>query len=242
MIEIIPAIDLIDGRLVRLSQGAYDNCTIYRQDPVEAALAFEQIGVKRLHVVDLDGAKASEPMNLGVLERIASRTAMCIEFGGGVKSEQAVRNVLDSGAQYVICGSIAALQPQTFVSWLTDFTAQRLILGADCRDGMIAVDGWSRQADVSVQQLIGQFVDHGLQQVICTDISRDGMLQGPSLDLYGELMAAFPQVRLIASGGVGSMEDIKRLDDRGVPAVVVGKAIYEGRITLKELEQWLQNE
>ncbi len=241
-ITIIPATDLIDGHCVRLTQGDYARQTIYYRDPLEAALRFEGAGIRRLHLVDLDGAKASEPCNLRTLERIATRTSLEIQYGGGIKSREALHSVFDAGARRAICGSIAVSRPELFAAWLAEFGPERLILGADIRDGRIAVKGWLETSPTTADALIRQFLPHGLEQVICTDISRDGMLCGPSAEFYADLQRQFPTVEITVSGGISSLDDIRRLDQQQLRSVIVGKALYEGRITLQELEQCLPNE
>lgn len=240
MIEIIPAIDVIDGQCVRLSQGDYDRRSTYYKDPLEVALRYEECGVRRLHLVDLDGAKQSMPANLAVLERIASHTGLEIQYGGGIKSREALEEVFSSGAGRAICGSIAVRSPELFAGWLGEFGPGRVILGADTKDGKIAINGWLEAATMGVEELIGQFLPAGLAQVICTDISRDGMLTGPSTPLYVRLQAEFPEVDITVSGGISSMDDIIALDKAGLRSVIVGKAIYEGNITFKMLKECLQ--
>lgn len=241
MIEIIPAIDIIGGECVRLTQGDYAQKTSYYKDPAAVAQSYEQIGIRRLHVVDLDGAKQSRPANLAVLERIATRTSLDIQWGGGVKSTEALQSVFDSGANRAICGSIAVTAPELFCDWLKRFGAAHIILGADIRNGYIATHGWLRESQISANELIERFAAQGLQQAICTDISKDGMLEGPSFALYEQLQASFPAIDITISGGISSLDDIVRLNDMGLRSVIVGKAIYEGRITLKQLEVCLQN-
>lgn len=242
MIEIIPAIDIIDGRPVRLSQGDYSRRTDYDLSVEDVARAYRDAGIRRLHIVDLDGAKASEPVNLAVLERVVAATALDVEFGGGVKSEQSLRSVLSAGARWVICGSAAVTAPDEFRRWMAQFGPEHVILGADVRNGKVATHGWLQEVAIGAAELIESFVSDGLGQVICTDISRDGMLQGPSTQMYVELQERFPQVDIIVSGGVGSVHDIAALDRAGLRAVITGKAIYEGKITLKELSRWLPRE
>lgn len=239
-ITVIPATDLIDGQCVRLTQGDYARRTTYFRDPLEAALRFEETGLRRLHLVDLDGAKASAPRNLRVLERIASHTSLEVQFGGGIKSAEALRSVFDAGARRAICGSVAVRQPELFAAWLAEFGPERLILGADLRDGKVAIQGWLEAADLTAETLIGRFAAAGLTQVICTDISRDGMLCGPAAELYADLQGRFPAVEITVSGGISSMDDLRELDGRGLRSVVVGKALYEGRITLDELRRELE--
>lgn len=231
---------MIEGRCVRLTQGDYGQKKVYDVSVVEMARSYEAAGIRRLHMVDLDGAKASRPVNLHVLEQVASCTSLDIEYGGGIKSGQALRDVFAAGAGRAICGSVAVCQPEMFTLWLSEFGPERMILGADIKDGKVATHGWLRESEQGVDGLIGMFAGAGLSQVICTDISRDGMLQGPSFELYTDLQARYPDVDIIVSGGVSCMEDIERLSQAGLRAVIAGKAIYEGRITLKMLEQWSQ--
>lgn len=241
MIEIIPAIDLIDGRCVRLVQGDYGKSKVYDTDPLDAARRFEDAGIRRLHVVDLDGAKASEPRNLHVLERLSAHTGLSIEYGGGIKSRQSLQNVFAAGAERAIGGSIAIWQPEEFASWIDEFGGGKIVLGTDIRNGVVAVQGWLEDTGTTAEELIRTFVPHGIAHVICTDISRDGMLCGPAEDLYAGLQAKFPAIEITVSGGISSIDDIKQLNNIGLCSVIVGKALYEGRITLKEIELCLQN-
>ncbi len=241
MIEIIPAIDIIGGECVRLTQGDYGRKTTYFKDPAEVAARYESIGLRRIHLVDLDGAKASAPANLKVLERVAARTGLDIQWGGGIKSADSLRAVLESGANRAICGSVAVTDPEAFAEWLAGFGPDHVILGADVRDGKVATHGWLRESELGVEELIDRFAPCGLNQVICTDISKDGMLQGPSFGMYGRLQTRYSVINITVSGGVGSLDDILKLNDMGLRSVIVGKAIYEGRITLKELETCLRN-
>lgn len=238
MIEIIPAIDIIDGKLVRLTKGDYDCKTEYSQDPLDVARHFEDIGIRRLHVVDLDGAKGGHIVNYKVLEQIAGGTHLVVDFGGGIKSDDDVRIAFESGAQMITGGSIAVKYPQMFLSWLERYGADRLILGADIKDGCIAVQGWLESSDARWQTFLQSYVQRGVRKVISTDISRDGMLSGPSIELYKDMLQEFPELYVIASGGVSCMDDVHQLEAAGVPAVIMGKAIYEGRITYQELEQY----
>ena len=237
MIEIIPAIDIIGGECVRLSQGDYDRKTSYFKDPLEVAVRFRDAGIRRLHLVDLDGAKAAAPKNLAVLEKVAARTGMDIQYGGGIKSADALKAVFDSGANRAICGSVAVTKPDDFRQWLAKFGAGKIILGADVKNGFVATHGWLESSEVSARSLIEQFEGDGLRQVICTDISKDGMLQGPTFELYEELQGQFPEIDITVSGGISSIDDIIKLDGMGLRSVIVGKAFYEGRITLKQLEE-----
>jgi phosphoribosylformimino-5-aminoimidazole carboxamide ribotide isomerase len=235
MIEIIPAIDIIDGKLVRLSQGDYDLMKVYSNEPLDMAKTFEQAGIRRLHVVDLDGARASHIVNYKTLEAIATQTSLTVDFGGGLKSADDVRIAFESGAGMVTIGSTAVRQPALFLEWLEQYGADKIILGADIKEGKIAVSGWTESSDARWQAFIQSFVHRGVTQVISTDISRDGMLAGPSTELYKDMMKEFPGLKVIASGGVSCMSDVRQLEEAGVPAVILGKAIYEGRITLAEL-------
>ena len=237
MIEIIPAIDMIGGACVRLTQGDYDRQTTYYKDPLEVALRYEACGVRRLHLVDLDGAKASNPVNLPVLERIASHTKLSVQYGGGIKSAEALQRVLESGAARAICGSIAVQRPDEFRAWIERFGATKLILGADTRDGRVAINGWTESSSMGVDALIESFATAGLCQVICTDIAKDGMLSGPSIPLYEALQTRFPGIDITVSGGISSWSDIEELDRQGLRSVIVGKAIYEGRIGFDDLSR-----
>lgn len=239
--ELIPAIDLIDGRCVRLTQGDYAQTKIYDEDPVEVARRYADCGIRRLHIVDLDGAKAKAPCNLRVLERVATATSLDIEWGGGIKDTDALRSALNAGASRIICGSIAVDDAPLFAQWLQEYGAERMILGADVRNGKVATHGWLKDGGVGVEELVEKFLPDGLSQIICTDISCDGMLQGPNFPLYTELQQRFPTVDVTLSGGISSMNDIDRAYEEGIRAVIIGKAIYEGRITLKDLERWLLN-
>ncbi|MGL5317828.1 MAG: 1-(5-phosphoribosyl)-5-[(5-phosphoribosylamino)methylideneamino]imidazole-4-carboxamide isomerase [Bacteroidales bacterium] len=233
-IKIIPAIDLIEGKCVRLTQGDYLKKTVYQKDPVDMAKYFSDLGIRRLHLVDLDGAKANEPKNLRVLERIATSTMLEIEFGGGIKSTDALNSVFSAGASYAIGGSIAVKNSELFISWLEQFK-NKIILGADIKDNKIAINGWMDATDATINELIQKFIPHGLKQVICTEISRDGMLEGPDFELYKILQIEFPKVDIIVSGGVSSNKDIETLEALDMRAVIVGKAIYENKVDLKAL-------
>ena len=241
MVEIIPAIDIIEGRCVRLSQGDYDQRKVYDSSPIDMAKRYADCGVKRIHVVDLDGAKSSSPKNLKTLERMAVGAAVEIEWGGGLKSEEALRAIFDYGATYAIVGSVAAQRRELFAEWLQMFGGERMILGADVRNGKVSVNGWLEDLALSIEELIDGFLPSGLNQVICTDINKDGMLKGPSFELYTDLQSRYEQVDFTVSGGIASMADIERAEELNLRRVIVGKAIYENRITLKEIEQWLLN-
>ena len=241
MIEIIPAIDIIEGRCVRLSQGDYARTKVYDSSPVDMAKRYADCGVKRIHVVDLDGAKSSSPRNLKTLEKMAVGTSVEIEWGGGIKSEESLRALFDYGATYAIVGSVAARTPELFAEWLRVFGGQKMVLGADVREGKVSVNGWQEDLGVTIEQLVDGFLPYGLSQVICTDISKDGMLEGPSFDLYTDLQSRYEGVDFTVSGGISSMADIERLNELRLRRVIVGKAIYENRITLKDIERWLLN-
>lgn len=238
MIDIIPAIDIIDGQLVRLKQGDYNEKTVYSQNPLEIAKKFEDVGIKRLHVVDLDGAKAKHIVNYKTLETLATKTNLVIDFGGGIKSDEDVKIAFDSGASYITGGSIAVNRPQLFLSWLEKYGSDKIILGADLKDGRIATTGWTESSDAKWQSFIQSYVSRGVRRVISTDISKDGMMVGPNIMLYSDMMEQFPELHVTASGGVSCISDIKQLDEAGVPAVIVGKAIYEGHITLNDLIEY----
>lgn len=240
MIEIIPAIDVIDGKCVRLSQGDYDQKKVYNENPAEVAKMFEDAGVRRLHLVDLDGAKAQHIVNYKVLESITSKTNLVVDFGGGLKSDDDLRIAFECGASMVTGGSIAVKNPDVFLSWIEKFGAEKIILGADVKDEKIAVGGWIETTDLSLIPFIKKFKDKGVDKVICTDISKDGMLQGASNELYKKVLDNFPDLYLVASGGVSCMDDIRALDEANVPAVITGKAIYEGKIKLTEIASFLQ--
>lgn len=236
-IELIPAIDIIEGKCVRLSQGDYAQKKVYNENPLEVAKEFENHGIARLHVVDLDGAKAQHIVNYKILENIAAHTNLTIDFGGGLKTDDDLRIAFESGAAMITGGSIAVKKPAVFTSWVEKFGGEKIILGADVKDKKIAVTGWLEDTDTELLPFVGDYKQKGISKVICTDIAKDGMLQGPSTELYKELLAAYPDLYLIASGGVSKMEDIEKLDEANVPAVIFGKAIYEGKITMKELEK-----
>jgi len=234
MIELIPAIDIIGGQCVRLTKGDYDQKTVYGE-PLDMALEFERIGFQRLHVVDLDGAKSKHIVNEEVLRRITTETQLVVDFGGGIKTDEDLKKAFAAGAKMVTVGSIAVTQPQLFMQWLEKYGADRMILGADVRHGKISINGWKEDSSEDLLPFLRKYIDAGVKNVLCTEISKDGTLAGPAIDLYKEVMEAYPELHLIASGGVSSKEDIKALDAAGIPAVVFGKAIYEGRIDLREL-------
>lgn len=234
--ELIPAIDIIDGQCVRLTKGDYAQKTVYRNHPWEVAKEFETYGFKRLHVVDLDGAKAKHIVNSEVLQKITTETSLTVDFGGGIKTDEDIEKAFASGAQMVTVGSIAVTNPELFLSWIKKYGNDRMILGADVRNGKISINGWKEDSSEDLLPFLRKYVDAGVTNVLCTEISKDGTLQGPAIDLYKRIMQEYPNLHLIASGGVSSIDDIKALEAAGIPAVVFGKAIYEGRINLKELE------
>jgi len=233
--RLIPAIDIIDGRCVRLTKGDYATQKVYAEDPVEIARRVEALGYRRLHVVDLDGARSKHVVNLDILRRITRETSLVVDFGGGVKTEEDMRKVLEAGAHMVTVGSIAVTAPAMVKQWLQTFGAERIVLGADVKNGLISINGWKEESTQELLPFLDSYMRQGIRHVLCTDISKDGMLQGPATPLYQTIMQAHPDCQLIASGGVSSIEDIRALDAAGIPAVVFGKAIYEGRIDLQEL-------
>jgi phosphoribosylformimino-5-aminoimidazole carboxamide ribotide isomerase len=239
MIELIPAIDLIEGKCVRLTQGDYRTKKIYNEDPLEVARQFEDHGIRRLHLVDLDGARLGRIVNYRVLEKIAVHTSLVIDYGGGLKADADVDIAFNSGAAMVTGGSIAVKNPEGFAHWIESYGSDCIILGADAKDGRIAVDGWTETATDELIPFVRHWFEKGITKVISTDIGRDGMLQGANTDMYKELLSAVPSAYVIASGGVSSMDDIEALAEAGVPAVIFGKALYEGRITMRDLERFM---
>lgn len=240
MIQIIPAIDIIEGRCVRLTKGDYSLKTVYDGAPEDVALSYADCGVRRIHIVDLDGAKLSRPQNLRSLEKIASRVNCEIEWGGGIKDDRALRDVFNAGGTKAIVGSVAALKPELFEFWLKRY-GKAMILGADIREGKVSVSGWQEDTPLRVEDMVERFAPFGLEEVIVTDISRDGMLQGPSDSLYTALQERYPANSFTVSGGISSMADIERLNALGLRKVIVGKAIYEKKISLKDIEKWSQS-
>ena len=238
MIELIPAIDIINGQCVRLTKGDYDQKTIYSHSPAKMAQDFEAHGFKRLHVVDLDGAKSKHIVNDAILKEITETTSLTVDFGGGIKTDEDLQKAFDSGASMVTIGSIAVTCPELFMGWLEKYGVDRIILGADVRHGKISINGWKEDSTEDLLPFLKKYVDAGVKNVLCTEISKDGTLAGPAINLYRQVMEAYPNLHLIASGGVSSLEDIEELDRAGIPAVVFGKAIYEGKINLKELWDW----
>lgn len=234
-IELIPAIDIIDGKCVRLTKGDYDQKKVYNENPVEVARHFESLGFKRLHVVDLDGAKSKHIVNDGVLRAITAATSLVVDFGGGIKTEEDIEKAFDAGAAMVTVGSIAVTNPQLFLNWIEQYGAEKLILGADVRNGKISINGWKEDSSEDLLPFLKQYTDKGVRNVLCTEISKDGTLQGPAIELYQQIMKAYPDMHLIASGGVSCNDDIRALETADIPAVVFGKAFYEGKIKVEEL-------
>ena len=233
--QIIPAIDIIEGKCVRLTEGDYAQKKIYNENPLEVAKAFEGIGLMRLHLVDLDGAKTGEVVNWKVLEKIANNTKLKIDFGGGIKTEAILKTVLDTGATYATIGSLAVKNELLFQEWIARFGANIFMLGADVFEEKIAIGGWMENTEISVFDFMKSYIDRGVKQIFCTDIKKDGKLQGPSIELYKKIIEQFPALHLIASGGVSSLDDLIELEEIGCAAAIVGKAIYENKITISEL-------
>ena len=238
-IELIPAIDIIEGKCVRLTKGEYSSQKTYSENPLEIAKQLEDIGVKRLHMVDLDGAKSKHIVNHKVLETIANSTSLKIDFGGGIKSDADVHTAFDSGASLVTIGSVASTSPELFMSWIDKYGTDKIILGADVRNGMISINGWKEDSQYSLFDFLDKYIEAGIINILCTEISRDGMLEGPATDLYKEIMQRYPNINLIASGGISCMKDIEVLDDNGIPSVVFGKVMYEERISMADIRNWL---
>lgn len=235
---IIPAIDIIEGKAVRLTQGDYAQKKVYNEHPLEVARQFEDAGLKRLHLVDLDGAKEGKVKNWKVLETLAGKTSLIIDFGGGIKTQKDVQIVFDSGAAFAAVGSIAVKNEEEFVKWLNEFGAGKFLLGADVKDEKIAVGGWLETTNIWIYDFIEKYIQHGVKQIFCTDVSKDGKLEGPSIELYKNIVTKFPELHFIASGGVSSLKDLDDLRNIGCKAAIVGKAIYEGRIKIAELKQF----
>ena len=235
MIELIPAIDLIDGKCVRLTKGDYDQKTIYNEDPVSQAMEFQSFGFRRLHIVDLDGAKSKHIVNDAVLKAITQDTDLIVDFGGGIKSTEDIEKAFMAGAHMVTIGSVAVTEPELFMGWLRKYGAEKIILGADVRNGMVSINGWKEDSSEALLPFLEKYVSAGVRNVLCTEISKDGTLAGPATELYRKVMAQYPHLHLIASGGVSCNADIQQLNENGIPAVVFGKAYYEGKIDIKEL-------
>ena len=238
--DIIPAIDIIDGKCVRLTKGDYNICKTYSDNPLDMALRFQDAGIKRLHLVDLDGARSKHIVNHPTLESIATHTNLTIDFGGGIKARTDLETALACGAQMVTVGSTAVEHPELMEEWIAEFGQEHIILGADARNGKISVNGWKEDSALELDDFISDYMKKGISKVLCTDINKDGMLQGPSVELYRQLLAKFPDIYLIASGGVSSADDLMRLKEAGLPAAIVGKAYYEGRITIEQLSELSQ--
>lgn len=235
MIELIPAIDIIDGKCVRLTKGDYDQKTIYNEDPVSQAIEFQRLGFRRLHIVDLDGAKSKHIANDAVLKAITQATDLTVDFGGGIKSEADIEKAFVAGAHMVTIGSVAVTEPDMFLGWLSKYGADRIILGADVRNGMVSINGWKEDSSEALLPFLEKYINAGVRNVLCTEISKDGTLAGPAIELYRKVMNQYPHLHLIASGGVSCNADICQLENNGIPAVVFGKAYYEGKIDIKEL-------
>ena len=236
--ELVPAIDIIDGKCVRLTKGDYEQKTVYRDSPADVAQEFEQLGFSRLHVVDLDGAKSRHIVNDRVLREITTRTRLIVDFGGGIKTDDDIEKAFAAGAAMVTVGSVAVTQPALFAEWLQKYGTDKMILGADVRGGKISINGWKEDSAEDLLPFLQKYIAMGVKNVLCTEISKDGTLQGPATLLYKEVMAAYPTLHLIASGGVSALADIMALEEAGIPSVVFGKAIYEGRINMNELWHW----
>ncbi len=237
-LQIIPAIDIIDGKCVRLEQGDYNKVSLYHKEPLEVAKKFEDAGLTRLHLVDLDGAKAGAVKNWKVLETIAGKTSLVIDFGGGIKLEKDVEIVFNSGAAMATVGSVAVKNEEEFMKWLLKFGGEKFLLGADVKNEKITISGWQEETKIWIYDFIQKYIDHGIKQIFCTDVSKDGKLEGPATDLYKNIIAKFPGLFFIASGGVSAIDDLKRLEEIGCKGAIIGKAIYENRITLQELKEF----
>ena len=237
--RIIPAIDIIDGQCVRLSKGDYNTKKIYNENPLEIAKQYENHGIEYLHLVDLDGAKASHIVNYKVLEQIATKTNLKIDFGGGLKTDEDLRIAFESGAGQITGGSIAVKNPEVFKNWLTKFGAEKIILGADANNEKIAISGWLEESDEELIPFVKNYMKEGVSYVICTDIAKDGMLEGPSFDLYEKMLKQLPDVKLIASGGISQFDELPKLAELGCEGTIIGKAIYENKISLKQLEEYI---
>ncbi len=233
--RIIPAIDLIDGKCVRLTQGDYAQKKVYNENPLDVAKSFEDQGLQYLHLVDLDGAKAGKVTNWKVVESITTHTKLTVDFGGGIKTDDEIRKLFEHGVQQVNLGSIAVKEPQKVIQWIDEFGSDKIILSADVKNNTIAISGWQESSSINIRNFLRDYIENGIEYVTCTDISTDGMLTGPNIELYKTLILSFPQLHLVASGGVGTMEDLQELKRIGVDGVIVGKAIYEGRVKLEEL-------
>jgi len=239
--EIIPAIDVIDGKCVRLAKGDFDQKVIYNDDPLEVAKGFEAIGIKRLHIVDLDGAKGQSLNNISVLEKVANNTSLVIDFGGGIKNTGHLQKVFNAGAAMVSIGSVTIKDPELFAEWISDFGADKFLPGADVLDKKIKIHGWKEDTGINIFDFISSIIAKGIDRIFCTDISKDGMLQGPAAALYKEILNHFPSLNLIASGGISDYNDLLELEEIGCSGAIVGKAIYEEKISLKQIEDFIKN-
>jgi len=238
MIEIIPALDLIEGKCVRLAQGNFASKKIYNENPLEVAKEFEAVGLKRLHIVDLDGAKCGKIVNLKVLETISAHTNLLIDFGGGIKTDNDIQSVFDAGGEIASIGSVAVKEPEIFFAWLEKYGSEKILLGADVKNNCLAINGWQTTTELEILSFLENYFARGVQQVFCTDISKDGLLEGSANELYTQILKHLPELKLIASGGVRRIEDIFELEEIGCAGVIIGKAIYEEKINLKELKQF----
>lgn len=239
--DIIPAIDIIDGKCVRLSQGDYSKKTIYNEDPLEVAKQFEDIGISRLHLVDLDGAKKGEVVNFKVLDKIANNTDLKIDFGGGIKTNESIQSIFNAGADMATIGSIAVKDPELFFAWINKYGSSKILLGADVKGENIAISGWLEETKLNVLDFLEQNIKNGLTQAFCTDISKDGMLEGSSIELYRKIIEKFPDLKFIASGGVANIKEVQKLNEIGCDGAIIGKAIYENKISMNELKQFVKN-
>lgn len=235
MIELVPALDIIDGRCVRLTKGDYEQVKVYNDNPVDIAKSFEELGVKRLHVVDLDGAKNRHVVNIDILGKITATTSLRVDYGGGIKSDDDIKAVFEHGADMATIGSVAITDQELFIKWLDIYGSDHIILGADVRDGKVSINGWKEDSNTDIFSFLNQYQGYGVKNILCTDISRDGTLEGPSFELYGEIRRRFPELYLIASGGVAEVADVMKLETMSVQSVILGKSIYEGRIDLEKL-------
>ncbi len=237
--QIIPAIDIIDGKCVRLTQGDYEQKTVYNENPLDVALMFEDAGIKRLHLVDLDGAKNGRVTNLKVLDKLANKTKLIIDFGGGIKRNEDMRDIFNAGAAIASIGSIAVQQPSLFKQWILAYGADKIMLGADVKNENVMISGWLEKTSLNIYEFIEEKIKEGITQIFCTDISKDGKLEGPAIDLYKEILKKNPSLYLIASGGVSNINDLEKLQEAGCKAAIVGKAIYEGKISVSDLKKYV---
>lgn len=242
MLKIIPAIDIIDGKCVRLKQGDYSQKSIYSKEPLEMAKQYADLGFERLHLVDLDGAKSGKPVHLNILEQICTNTSLSVDYGGGIKSKDDLERVLESGAAMANIGSLAVKNPSLFKEWLIDFGSSKILLASDVKDEKVAINAWQDSSEIHIFDFIEDFAIAGLTQFFCTDVAKDGLLEGTNLDLYAKLRKKFPALEIIASGGVAKIEELTKLQEMGIDGVIIGKAIYEDKISLKELVDFMENQ